>query len=129
MLQCDNDNPATNGDGCTTDCEIEDGYVCYGGTWTNADTCVWTNIPEILYINMTDYNNAIVEFTEQISFKEPVDEDDFEITIRSSNGTYQEVSFVIPSDAQEYYLPSKTVVFQIYQENMTELSQDTHSWI
>ena len=76
---------------------------------------------------MTDYNNAIVEFTEQISFKEPVDEDDFEITIRSSNGTYQEVSFVIPSDAQEYYLPSKTVVFQIYQENMTELSQDTHS--
>ncbi len=88
MLQCDNDNPATNGDGCNTDCEIEDGYVCYGGSWTTADTCVRTNVPEILYINMTDYNNAIVEFTEQISFKEPVDEDDFEITIRSSNGTY-----------------------------------------
>lgn len=128
MLQCDNDFPATNGDGCNTDCEVEDGWVCGGGTSTTPDTCVRTQIPEILYINVTDYNNAIVEFTEEISFKVPIKEDDFDLEIITSNGTRQYVSFVLPDDAM-YFLPSKTVPIFIYQENFTELSQDTHSRI
>lgn len=121
MLQCDNDSPATSGDGCNTDCEVEDGYVCYGGTSTTPDTCIETNIPEILYINATDFNNAIVEFTEEISFKEPIKEKDFDIEIVTSNGTSQYVSFVVPDDSL-YFIPSKTLIFKLYQENLTELS-------
>jgi len=38
-------------------------------------------------LNVTDHNNLIVEFTEEISFKEPIIEKDFDIEIVSVNGT------------------------------------------
>jgi len=87
MLQCDNDSPAFSGDGCTADCKVEDGYICYGGTWTSPDVCIRPNMPEILYINATDFNNVVVEFTEEISLKVPIVESDFDIEIITGNGT------------------------------------------
>jgi cysteine-rich repeat protein len=35
---CDDNNNA-NGDGCSTDCAIEEGYYCYGGDSSNPDVC------------------------------------------------------------------------------------------
>ena len=40
-----------------------------------------------MYLNVTDHNNLIVEFTEEISFKEPIVEEDFDLEIVTSNGT------------------------------------------
>ncbi len=44
-------------------------------------------MPEILYINATDFNNVVVEFTEEISLKVPIVESDFDIEIITGNGT------------------------------------------
>ncbi|MCB0368770.1 MAG: hypothetical protein KDD45_04800 [Bdellovibrionales bacterium] len=39
MLGCDDGN-TKNGDGCSSTCEVEDGYVCTGGSPHSKDTCV-----------------------------------------------------------------------------------------
>lgn len=44
-------------------------------------------MPELLYINATDFNNVVVEFTEEISLKVPIVESDFDIEIVTGNGT------------------------------------------
>lgn len=35
---CDDGNEVNN-DGCSTLCEIDEGWTCHGGTATNPDTC------------------------------------------------------------------------------------------
>lgn len=35
---CDDGN-TSDGDGCSSDCLVEDGFVCSGGTTTTADDC------------------------------------------------------------------------------------------
>jgi len=36
---CDDGN-LVDGDGCNSDCAVEDGWHCDGGSWSSADTCV-----------------------------------------------------------------------------------------
>lgn len=67
MVQCDNDIPGVDGDGCNSDCQVEDGYICYGGTSTTPDKCYHADYPEILYVNVTDENNLIVEYSDEVS--------------------------------------------------------------
>lgn len=113
--------PATAGDGCDQTCKTEDGYMCYGGTSTTPDKCVRATYTEILYINTTGHNNVIVEFTDEISVKAPLVAADFDLEIITHNGTYQPLSFVVPND-DYYYLPSRTLVLQIFNDNITGIS-------
>ena len=39
MLSCDDGNNE-DGDGCSRDCKVEEGYVCQGGSPDTADTCI-----------------------------------------------------------------------------------------
>ena len=39
VLECDDGNN-NDGDGCSRDCRVENGYVCQGGSPDNADNCV-----------------------------------------------------------------------------------------
>lgn len=41
VFACDDGN-TVNGDGCSSTCTVEAGYVCFGGDSTQADTCVTT---------------------------------------------------------------------------------------
>jgi len=36
--QCDDGN-MINGDGCTSTCKLEKGFICTGGSTTNKDSC------------------------------------------------------------------------------------------
>ena len=39
MLECDDGN-LIDGDGCSKDCKIEEGYVCSGGSVDSPDKCI-----------------------------------------------------------------------------------------
>jgi hypothetical protein len=89
------------GDGCNGKCEVEDGYVCTGGTPDLPDVCTRTNIPEFFNISTTDYNNLIVEFTEDISVRGKIINEDFILSIISERGEVFAVDYTVPEDA--YY--------------------------
>lgn len=38
-LACDDSAPTISGDGCDTNCMIEEGFICYGGSENTADSC------------------------------------------------------------------------------------------
>jgi cysteine-rich repeat protein len=38
--ECDDGN-TEDGDGCSSSCKIEPGYLCDGGSWNTADTCIF----------------------------------------------------------------------------------------
>ena len=73
-MPCDDGNTISL-DGCSSTCEIEDGFVCSHNTGAVGDTCA-LEPPEFLAINMTDYNNVLIEFTKDVAMKEPLTEED-----------------------------------------------------
>ena len=92
FVQCDNDPLGANDDGCNSDCEVEDGWFCYGGI-TQADTCVQPDVPELLSMNISKYNNVILEFTEDIGLTNPITAEDFTVQLWSSYGEKLDISF------------------------------------
>lgn len=49
MLECDDGNN-NNGDGCSSDCKIEEGYTCRGGSPSNPDNCLIYNPPYVTIV-------------------------------------------------------------------------------
>ena len=56
-LMCDDGN-LVNGDGCSSECLIEDGYYCENGTLSNPDTCKPFN-----FITVTREENNRIKVT------------------------------------------------------------------
>ena len=106
--------------------------MCWGGPDSNnigalrADNCERVGYPEILSINATIYNNIIIEFTEEVSFTEPVVASDFDLKVIDSLGEKYEITYTVPEDAW-YYLPGKTLVLYVDDWELIRMSQDKHS--
>lgn len=135
-LKCDDTVfPTLNqdGDGCNTNCEVEDGYICFQGSNTTPDICE-REIPEILYINVTTHDHIVVEFTEEIGYKEPFTRYDFTVLIQNSTGYQHYLTPLFDEDVYTF-MPSKTISMYINWDNDTDhdnlilISQDPHSTI
>jgi len=92
------------------------------------DKCERVGYPEILSINATIYNNIIIEFTEEVSFTEPVVASDFDLKVVDSLGEEYTIEYTVPEDAW-YYLPGKTLVLYVDDWELIRMSQDMHSLI
>ena len=68
ILQCDDGN-LVDGDGCSSECEIESNYVCYGGSMLSPDKCNST-LP-LKFEKVTYYGNKTVSiiFTKAVVFQ------------------------------------------------------------
>lgn len=125
--------PNSDGDGCNTECQVEDGYICYQGSNTRPDICE-REIPEILYINVTSHDHIVIEFTEEVGFKEPFTEKDFKILIKNSTGFEHELVPLYDVDVYTF-MPSKSLSMYLNWDNDTDhdnlilISQDQHSTI
>lgn len=60
LVECDDGN-LINGDGCSSTCQIEDGWTCSGGTPTTPDKCQVVPL-YIQSINATSNNNIVLKF-------------------------------------------------------------------
>ena len=60
MVECDDGNKI-DGDGCSSNCEIEDDFRCEGGSPTQSDTCNYVEL-DIIGMTVTPNNNLILEF-------------------------------------------------------------------
>ena len=61
ILECD-DNNLENGDGCSSECKIEDNFICSGGSGSSPDSCQYTIPPKVLIANLTSNNSVYLEF-------------------------------------------------------------------
>jgi cysteine-rich repeat protein len=62
-LECDDGNNA-DGDGCSRDCHIEEGFTCVNGTWGNQSLCSYTGqLQFILRSNVKDPNANLLTIT------------------------------------------------------------------
>lgn len=91
---CDDGN-LVSGDGCSADCSIEDGYVCYGGNTTHEDQCSLLDNSTAFEASLSHMNSDATElyfiFTSVI-----IREDE------PSSGSY--ASGVIDGYAEENYI-------------------------
>jgi len=62
MYQCDDGN-TRDGDGCSSQCKVEEFYECKGGDENNADMCVYKKRPEIVQIKITSNMTLSIIFS------------------------------------------------------------------
>jgi hypothetical protein len=74
-----------NGDGCSSICEIEQNWLCSGGSPTSQDIC-YIDEPDILMLNVTENNNLILIFSRPINVTKNLTLDDFDIIITRYDG-------------------------------------------
>ena len=60
LLECDDGN-YVDGDGCSSECEIEIDWKCSGGSPTSADNCTYVDLI-IVALNVTQNNNLVIQF-------------------------------------------------------------------
>jgi len=62
--ECDDGN-LDSGDGCSPECQIEEGWICSEGSRTKKDSCFPIRT-KIIRVNSTDFNDLNVEFNKDI---------------------------------------------------------------
>lgn len=65
LLPCDDGN-LNNGDGCSSQCLIENGYFCYGGSPSNKETCSYLPT-EIVGAKINQWNDIILNFSRPVN--------------------------------------------------------------
>ena len=65
ILPCDDGN-SIDGDGCSSSCQVEDGFKCSGGSFTNPDTCIEIIPPSLLSLTQLDTQTVIITFSEAV---------------------------------------------------------------
>jgi len=82
-LPCDDGNRA-DGDGCSKDCQIEEGWKCTGGDNTGMDKCVDVK-PPTATLRVSQENVLFISFSEQL-FAENISPSDLKIiTFKNGN--------------------------------------------
>jgi len=104
---CDDGNER-DGDGCSSDCLEEFGYMCRGGFQKGKDTCE-TILSEISRADISNFNRVLIlEFSRPISVDSPSDfnKDNFIIQIETRDGDTKDVSFDVrfPSNHPVNYI-------------------------
>ena len=72
-MECDDGNLAS-GDGCSRYCEIENGFVCSGGSTTSADVCTDKRQPLPSLELVSSKNTLYITFDEEVSLQLPLKE-------------------------------------------------------
>eukprot|EP00347_Sterkiella_histriomuscorum_P004310 403360935 len=79
LNQCEDGNKY-NGDGCSSTCQIEEGFQCTRGTTTKAGSCF--AIPtQINSVSLTQDNNLLIEFTNDIMILGELTMNDLQVVI------------------------------------------------
>ena len=65
---CDDGN-TVDGDGCSSLCQVEDGFHCSGGTYDTPDVCVDIVAPSAFLSTITTENTIYIEFTEDVQIQ------------------------------------------------------------
>ena len=68
IFECDDGNKLS-GDGCSSDCLIEDNFKCEGGTYNTPDTCLETVPPLLASFSLLNHEEIEIHFTELVKFK------------------------------------------------------------
>ena len=69
VVQCDDGN-IQSGDGCSSDCKIEEDFRCKDGNYNNSDICLETIPPFIASFRQTNgHKELLVTFSEFVKFK------------------------------------------------------------
>lgn len=79
LVACDDGNKI-DGDGCSSQCDIEIDWTCSGGSATGPDTCSYTLL-DIERLEVTENNNLIVKFNRPVFIVGSLSSEDFHITI------------------------------------------------
>ena len=70
-LECDDGN-RINGDGCSSNCEVEVNWSCSGGSFNKPDNCLDNVQPEAKLIKVTQNLTIEVEFSKQMVINEKI---------------------------------------------------------
>ena len=67
QLQCDDGN-TQSGDGCSSQCEVENGFACSGGLASVPDQCLDILPPVVTEVTMMDPQRVSLRFSEPVNF-------------------------------------------------------------
>jgi cysteine-rich repeat protein len=125
---CDDGNRIP-GDGCSTDCKIEDGWECSGGNDFTKDTCISVTGPTpIVTLDPKNPTRVVISFTKKIS-NEISDKEVYQQLVVSLEGiSSKDASYVITYDpaGQEYNIDfdfKKSVVGAYININFADASR------
>eukprot|EP00347_Sterkiella_histriomuscorum_P023935 403332874 len=110
LVKCDDGN-SIDGDGCSSTCEIEQDWICYGGTSSTADTCTISQLT-IESIEATSDNNIVITFSKPAYIIDELDTDDIEIRITKYDGSYVENFNAKFTNIEEQ--PTQTLFVQLF---------------
>ena len=68
ISDCDDGN-IISGDGCSSDCMVEENYFCQGGTIESPDICLETVPPMLASFYLLNNIELQIQFTEIVVFK------------------------------------------------------------
>ena len=68
ILECDDGNQL-EGDGCSSLCKIEDGFICSGGDYLGPDICLEIIPPFISHLLQPTIQTLRILFIEYVLFK------------------------------------------------------------
>lgn len=91
---------------------IEKGYLCTSGTDTTRDVCEKER-EQIIRVNVTYFNNVVIEFSDIISTSKPLNEDDLSVSVYDSRGKKNELTWEIWPEVYNT-LPSKVLVMLLH---------------
>ena len=68
ISECDDGNNIS-GDGCSSDCQIEENFKCDGGSYNGPDACLETVPPLLFSFYQINQEQFEIHFTELVKFK------------------------------------------------------------
>ena len=68
ISECDDGN-IISGDGCSSECMIEENFLCVGGTFESQDSCRETVHPILASFFLFQNEKIEIHFTELVAFK------------------------------------------------------------
>eukprot|EP00347_Sterkiella_histriomuscorum_P005396 403356774 len=111
LTGCDDGN-TKGGDGCSSTCKAETGFICRQGTYESKDTC--TYLPtELVGADINKYNDIILNFSRPVNFtRGSIDNSDLKLFYKNQNGDLVTIKY----KALAYNQPSNYLYIKTYFE-------------
>ncbi|CDW81534.1 UNKNOWN [Stylonychia lemnae] len=127
LNECDDGN-SQNGDGCSSACKIEQGFICSGGNTKQKDICyaIQTQIDNVI---VTGSNNLIIEFSKDVMILGELDQRDIQVrlldyksgSIQYGNSTL--VDWTLPYQSYEL-MPSKLLFLKLDEKEFNLIAKN-----
>ena len=114
--KCDDGN-SLDGDGCSSQCQIEDGYICFGGNYNSPDKCKDISPPTIQHSSLSNTTQYLYyfQFTKPVKITSSHNPNTFlNLTITGSIYKYYDFDYNVDFDGKQEIFDNFTLFKESY---------------